>query len=171
MKTKIAKSNISFAKGGELIKCACITRHALTEEQKQLLHAMGLEPVMVGDTDAFNPDFELVSGFSVFMAVHPMLVAQFCGTSGYASLDKPWAWRTAIVFKNDSRPAEGGKPQFETTQAWLIEPMGRDDGLGGLTTRLGAKLVDDDGFRQCHECGNNVNIFYGPPCCGNMCTC
>jgi hypothetical protein len=90
-----------------------ISRHAPTQEQIALAEKLGYHIIHVGDVDAFAPDLltqvrETVETHKAdaLSTVHPNILAtQAIGGWGHKAVP---VW----IFKNDTRPVEGGKPQF-----------------------------------------------------------
>jgi hypothetical protein len=90
-----------------------ISRHAPSVEQIALAAKLGFEIIHVGDVDAFSKDlckqvWEMVETHKgdAISAVHPNILAtQAIGGWGFKAVP---VW----IFKNETRPAEGGKPQF-----------------------------------------------------------
>lgn len=94
-----------------MLEFAFVSRHAPTPHQKELAAELGVSLTHAGDMDAFSPKewlFETTPGFGV-VVVHPLLALRAANEGLLVG-----------VFNNVNRAAVGEKPQFETTELWVM---------------------------------------------------
>lgn len=93
---------------------AFISRHGPTQEQAALAAKADIELVHVGDRDGFTVDPSEFLQYAGVVVVHAGAALTFAGN-----------WTTVGVFKNETRPAVGEKPQFLATELHLYAPKTR----------------------------------------------